>query len=93
MLSLENFVHYKNEQILKLRRELGDFEQQYKAWIIWTIVTPEDLIKRAHVTSARTPGTFLLVVRAFSLLFLQKGTTDEKGSYSKSYVSNPKVCV
>ena len=48
-LSPENFVHYKSEETTKLRRELGDFEQRYKAWIVWTIVTPEDPIERAHV--------------------------------------------
>ena len=48
-LSPENFVHYKSEETLRLRKELGDFEQRYKAWIVWTIVTPEDPIKRAHV--------------------------------------------
>lgn len=48
-LSPENFVHYKSEQTLRLRRDLGDFEQRYKAWIIWTIVTPEDPIERARV--------------------------------------------
>ena len=48
-LSPENFVHYKSEQTLKLRRELGDFEQRYKAWIVWTIVTPEDPVERARV--------------------------------------------
>ena len=47
-LSPEDFVHYKSEQTLMLRRELGDFEQRYKAWIVWTIVTPEDPIERAH---------------------------------------------
>jgi len=48
-LSPEDFVHYKSEQTLMLRKELGDFEQRYKAWIVWTIVTPEDPIERAHV--------------------------------------------
>ena len=48
-LSPEDFVHYKSPQTLKLRKELGDFEQRYKAWIVWTIVTPEDPIERAHV--------------------------------------------
>ena len=48
-LSPEDFVHYKSERTLMLRRELGDFEQRYKAWIVWTIVTPEDPIERAHV--------------------------------------------
>ena len=47
-LSPENFVHYKSQETVKLRRELGDFEQRYKAWIVWTIVTPEDPIERAH---------------------------------------------
>ena len=48
-LSPENFVHYKSEQTLKLRKELGEFEQRYKAWIVWTIVTPEDPVERARV--------------------------------------------
>ena len=48
-LSPEDFVHFKSEQTLKLRRELGDFEQRYKAWIVWTIVTPENPVERAHV--------------------------------------------
>ena len=48
-LSPENFVHYRSEQTVKLRKELGDFEQRYKAWIVWTIVTPEDPVERAHV--------------------------------------------
>ena len=48
-LSPENFVHYKSEQTQKLRRDLGDFEQRYKAWIVWTIVTPGDPIERARV--------------------------------------------
>ena len=48
-LSPEDFVHYKSEQTLKLRRELGDFEQRYKSWIVWTIVTPENPVERAHV--------------------------------------------
>ena len=48
-LSPENFVHYKSEQTLKLRKELGDFEQRYKAWIVWTIVTPETPAERARV--------------------------------------------
>ena len=48
-LSPKNFVHYKSEQTLKLRKELGEFEQRYKAWIIWTIVTPEDPVERVHV--------------------------------------------
>lgn len=48
-LSPENFVHYKSEQTRKLRNELGDFEQRYKTWIVWTIVTPEDPVERAHV--------------------------------------------
>ena len=48
-LSPENFVHYKSEQTLKLRKELGEFEQRYKAWIVWTIVTPEDPVGRARV--------------------------------------------
>ena len=47
-LSPENFVHYKSDQTQKIRRELGDFEQRYKAWIVWTIVTPEDPLGRAH---------------------------------------------
>ena len=33
-LSPENFVHYKTKQTLKLRKELGGFEQQYKAWMV-----------------------------------------------------------
>ena len=48
-LSPEDFVHYKSEQTQKLRKELGDFEQRYKAWIVWTIVTPEDPVERAQV--------------------------------------------
>ncbi|KAF9644331.1 hypothetical protein BDM02DRAFT_3122068 [Thelephora ganbajun] len=48
-LSPENIVHYKSEHTVKLRKELGDFEQRYKAWIVWTIVTPKDPIERAHV--------------------------------------------
>ena len=48
----ENFVHHKSEQKLKLRKELGEFEQRYKTWIIWTIVTseaPGDPVERACV--------------------------------------------
>jgi hypothetical protein len=48
-LSPENFVHYNSEQTRKIRRELGDFEQRYKAWIVWTIMNPEDPVERAHV--------------------------------------------
>ena len=48
-LSPENFVHYKSEQTTKLRKELGDFEQRYKAWIVWTIVSPETPEDRARV--------------------------------------------
>ena len=48
-LSPEDFVHYKSDRTLKLRRESGEFEQRYKAWIVWTIVSPEDPIERAHV--------------------------------------------
>ena len=48
-LSPESFVHYKSDQTQKIRRELGDFEQRYKAWIVWTIVTPEDPVERARV--------------------------------------------
>ena len=45
----ENFVHYKSEQTLKLRKELGEFEQRYKAWIVWMIVTPKDPVERVRV--------------------------------------------
>ena len=45
-LSPEGFVHYKSEQALMLGRELWDFEQRYKAWVVWTLVTPEDCIER-----------------------------------------------
>ena len=45
-LSPEDFVHYKSERTLTLRREFWDFEQRYKAWVIWTLVTPEDRIER-----------------------------------------------
>ena len=48
-LSPENFVHYKSDQTKKLRKELGNFEQRYKAWIVWTIVTPENPVERANV--------------------------------------------
>ena len=48
-LSSENFVHYKSVQTQELRKKLGDFEQRYKAWIVWTIVTPEDPVERALV--------------------------------------------
>lgn len=48
-LSPENFVHYKSDRSQKIRRHLGEFEQRYKAWIVWTIVTPEDPVERAHV--------------------------------------------
>lgn len=48
-LSPENFVHYKSDKTQKIRRELGNFEQRYKAWIVWTIVTPEDPVERANV--------------------------------------------
>jgi hypothetical protein len=47
-LSPENFVHYKSKQTLELRKELGNFEQRYKAWIVWTIVTPEGPAERAQ---------------------------------------------
>ena len=47
-LSPENFVHYKSQETQKIRRELGDFEQRYKAWIVWTIMTPEDPVERAR---------------------------------------------
>jgi len=45
-LSPEDFVHYKSERTLTLGREFWDFEQQYKAWVVWTLVTPEDHIER-----------------------------------------------
>ena len=48
-LSPEDIVHHKSEQTLRIRKELGDFEQRYKAWIVWTIVTPEDPEERARV--------------------------------------------
>jgi hypothetical protein len=48
-LSPENWVHLDSEQTRKVRRDLGNFEQRYKAWIVWTIVTPEDPVERARV--------------------------------------------
>jgi hypothetical protein len=45
----ENFVHYKSKETSRLRKELGEFEQRYKAWIVWTIVSPEKALERAHV--------------------------------------------
>ena len=63
-LSPENFVHYKSDQTKRIRKELGDFEQRYKAWIVWTIVNPEDPVERAHVIEfwfevAKVCGVFL----------------------------------
>ena len=49
--------------------------------------------RHAQPTSARSWATFPPVIRAFSLLFPQKGRKDEKGCCSKSYVSNSKVHV
>ena len=48
-LSPEDLVHHKSDQTLKLRKELGDFEQRYKAWIVWTIMNPVDPVGRANV--------------------------------------------
>lgn len=48
-LSPENFVHYKSDKTQKIRRELGEFQQRSKAWIVWTIVNPEDPVERAQV--------------------------------------------
>jgi len=68
-LTPESLVHYKSEHTSKLRKELGDFEQRYKAWIVWTIVNPEDPIERAHViefwfevAKVRGTGFFVFVV-------------------------------
>ena len=72
-LSPEDFVHYKSEQTLKLRRELGDFEQRYKAWIVWTIVTPEDPIERAHVIEFWFEVARVSEIRFFVSLFGDAG--------------------
>jgi len=40
-LSPDDIVHYKSERTLMLRSEFWDFEQRYKAWVVWTIVIPE----------------------------------------------------
>ena len=48
-LSPENFVHYNSEQTQNIRRELGDFEQRYKTWIVWTITNPRIPAERAEV--------------------------------------------
>ena len=68
-LSPENFVHYKSEQTQKLRKELGDFEQRYKAWIVWTIVTPEDPVERAHVIKFWFDVAKVREIRPFVLFF------------------------
>ena len=47
-LSPENSVHYKSQQTFKLRKGLGEFEQRYKVWLVWTIVTPKNLLERAY---------------------------------------------
>ena len=75
-LSPENFVHYKSEQALKLRRELGDFEQRYKAWIVWTIMNPEDPVERARAIKfwldvAKVRGIRLFI--SFGYLRLTRG--------------------
>ena len=48
-LSPENIVDYNSEQTFQLRKELGDFDQRCRAWIVRTIATPEDPAKRAQI--------------------------------------------